>query len=76
MRHSQAIATYNEFITRYPDRAATPQAVGEVWQLYRAENRLSGNCHFIRRYPQTPHAVMPKYHAQQLAFEYVVDFAP
>jgi hypothetical protein len=73
-RNSQSIATYNEFIAGYPDRAATPQAVGEVWQLYRAENRLSGYLDFIRRYPQTPHAVVAKYHAQQLAFEYAWDF--
>lgn len=73
-RTSQSIATYNEFIARYPDRAATPQAVGEVWQLYHAENRLSGYLDFIRRYPQTPHAVVAKYHAQQLAFEYAADF--
>jgi len=33
-RNSQSIATYNEFIVCYPDRAAAPQAVGEVWQLY------------------------------------------
>ena len=73
-RNSQSIATYNEFIARYPDRAATPQAVGDVWQLYRADNRLSGYLDFIRRYPQTPHAVVAKYHAQQLAFEYAWDF--
>jgi|GEM_PF-2503926 len=74
VRNSQSIATYNAFIARYPDRAATPQAVGEVWQLYRADNRLSGYLDFIRRYPNTSHAVVAKYHAQQLAFEYAVDF--
>jgi hypothetical protein len=72
MRQSASIVAYNKFIMHYADRAATPQAIGEVWELYRQENRFSGYVDFMRRYPNTPHAVVAKYHAQQQAFEFVL----
>jgi len=53
-------------IDKYPGTLATEQA---LFKLYRQQNSLSGYFDFIKRYPNTPQAVVAQLHVEALAFE-------
>lgn len=71
VRAARSIAGYHRFIATYPRRAAVPVAIGELFALYRKQDRFSGYVDFVRRYPNTPEAVVARMHAEELAFELV-----
>lgn len=70
VRSSRSIDEYNRFIEAHPRRLGAQLAIAEVFELYRAEHRLSGYIDFLGRYPNTPEALVARAHAEQLAFTF------
>jgi hypothetical protein len=70
VRAAGSIERYNRFIEEHRLRLGTRVAMGEVFQLYRAEDRLSAYLDFIARYPGMPEAVAARLHGEQLAFQF------
>jgi len=67
---SRSIREYNRFIETYPGTLATQLAIHEVFLLYRLEDRVSGYLDFMRRYPNTPHALVAKMRVEALMFQF------
>jgi len=66
---SRSILHYHAFIEKYRDTLAAEQALFELFELYQQQNTLSGYFDFIKRYPNTPQAVVAQLHVEALAFE-------
>jgi uncharacterized Zn finger protein len=66
---SRSIPEYQAFITKYTGTLAAEQALYELFELYQQQNTLAGYFDFIKRYSNTPQAVVARLHLETLAFE-------
>ena len=66
---SRSIPHYHAFLDKYAGTLAAEQALYELFELYRQQNTVAGYFDFIKRYPNTPQAVVAQLHIEALAFE-------
>lgn len=70
---SRSIPQYQAFIQKYAGTLAAEQALYELFELYRQQHTLAGYFDFIKRYSNTPQAVVAQLHIDTLAFELVTE---
>ncbi len=58
---SRSIGHYHAFLDKYAGTLAAEQALYELFELYRQQNTVAGYFDLIKRYPNTPQAVVATY---------------
>jgi outer membrane protein assembly factor BamD (BamD/ComL family) len=73
LQAAPTVSQYHRFIFLYRDRAASEQAIYELFDLLREFDDLSSYLDFVKKYPESPLARMAELRIHALAFAVVCD---
>lgn len=73
LRADPSPTAYHRFIALYRDRVGAEQALCELYDILRKENRISGYLDFLRRYPESPLTQVAELRVHALAFAVVCE---